>query len=182
MNSKAKGIIDLSKMKYTSEALSEAVVIDHLRLAVSPKSLDLDDLDAQMGGSDFKMSGTISEYFAYVFEEEGQLVGNFDFSSNYLDLDALMNVYPEEETAEPVANTDTRKAASVEPAGPTLVPANIDFALNTTINKVKYNGIEAKNVRGKTSIKEEVAKLDDFSMNAMGGVIGLEGSYNNARP
>jgi len=179
----ASGIIDLSKMNYTSESLSEAVVIDHLRLRFSPKALDLEDLNAKMGGSDFQMSGSISEYFSYVFKEEGELVGDFDFASNYLDLDALMNVYPEaEETTGANGKRTAEATESQSESGPTLVPKNIDFALKTQIAKVKYNGIEAKEIRGRTSIKDEVATLDGFSMKALGGTVGLEGSYNTKNP
>lgn len=178
----ARGVIDLSEMNYSSETLAEDVVIDHLRLNFSPQALDLEDFNAKMGGSDFQMSGSISEYFGYFFKEEGQLVGDFDFNSSYLDLDALMNVYPESE-GENGSSAEKRVAEEQEAeSGPTLVPANIDFALNTKIDKAKYNGIEVNDVRGKTAIKDEVATLSDFSMKAMGGTVGLEGSYNTKDP
>lgn len=177
----AKGTIDLSEMKYTSEELSEEVIVDHLQLTFSPKTLELNDLNAKMGGSDFQMSGTISEYFGYVFKETGQLVGNFDFASSYLDLDALMNVYPEAEPAKPAKNA-SKKEIVPEETGPTLVPENIDFTLNTKIDQAKYNGIVAKDVKGKTTILNEVATLKDFSMKALGGTVGLDGSYDTNDP
>ncbi|MCR9172762.1 MAG: AsmA family protein [bacterium] len=178
----AKGTIDLSKLNYSSKDLTEDVIIDHLQLKFTPAQLELADFDAKMGGSDFRMKGTISKYFDYIFEEEGQLVGKFDFNSNYLDLDALMNVYPEEESTKPVKSAAKQDFSQPEETGPTLVPANIDFALNTNIAKAKYNGITAKNVRGRTAIKDEVATLRDFSMQAMGGSVGLEGSYDTRDP
>jgi uncharacterized protein involved in outer membrane biogenesis len=177
----AKGTIDLTGLKYNSSALTEEVIVDHLRLNFSPQSLELEDLNAVMGGSDFTMSGKISEYFAYVFKEEGELVGDFNFSSNYMDLDALMNIYPEAET--PTASTEKRPNPEPEQVSePTLVPANIDFALNTKIAKAKFNGMEATGISGRTAIKDEVATLKDFSMKAMGGTIGLEGSYDTKDP
>ena len=178
----ARGVIDLSNMKYASEELTEDVVIDHMQLTFSPKTLELNDLNAVMGGSDFKMSGTISEYFGYVFKESGELKGAFDFSSNYLDLDALMNVYPGTEPPKPVKNAAKKDLGPPQETGPTLVPANIDFTMNTKIDKVKYNGIEAKQVRGKTTIQNEAATLKNFSMKALGGTVGLEGSYDTKDP
>lgn len=178
----AKGIIDLSKMNYASEDLTEDVNIDHLQLKFTPAKLELTDFIAKMGGSDFQMKGVISEYFGYMFKEEGQLVGKFDFSSNYLDLDGLMNVYPESETSEQAKSDTKDKSVPQEETGPTLVPANIDFALNTNISKATYNGITAKQIRGTTAIKNEVATLKDFNLKAMGGSIGLEGSYDTRDP
>lgn len=177
---KAEGIIDLSKMNYTSTSMAEPVIIDHLRLTFSPQALALNDLNAKMGKSDFHMDGTIDEYFDYVMGKEevdgkkNLLRGKMNFTSNFLDLDELMNVYPEGEApAESSGET-----ASSEESGPTLVPGGIDFNLNTKITKVKYNGITAKNISGTTGIKDEVASLDNFSMQAMGGTVGLEGKYD----
>lgn len=178
----ARGEIDLSELIYSSEELTEDVEIEHMQLAFSPEKLDLNDFNAKMGGSDFQMSGTISKYFEYVFKESGQLEGSFDFASNYMDLDALMNVYPETASEEVSAEDKVAQETTTDEAGPTLVPANVDVTLNTSIEKVKYNGIEAKQVKGTTSIKNEVATLENFSMNALGGVIGLEGSYDTHVP
>lgn len=170
---KADGVLDLSKLNYASKEMTEDVVIDHLRLTFSPQKLILNELNAKMGKSDFRMDGSIDEYFEYFFKEDGNLAGTMNFSSDYLDLDELMNVYPEE-TTEAAAKTD----APAEATGPTLVPANIDFDLNTSIKKAKYNGIYARDISGKTGIKREEATLKNFSMKAMGGTVGLNGSYN----
>ncbi len=178
----ANGVIDLSKLNYASDDLKEDVAVEHMRLTFSPKTLELNDLDAKMGGSDFKMSGTISEYFGYFFKESGQLVGKFDFASSYMDLDALMNVYPETKPSKSAKNASKKELVPPAETGPTLVPSNIDFALNTNIDKAKYNGIIAKKVQGKTTIKNEEATLKNFSMKAMGGTVGLEGSYNTQDP
>jgi len=174
---KAEGVLDLSKMNYVSSTLDNPVVIDHMRFTFSPQKLALNDLKAKMGNSDFQMDGTIDEYFDYMFAKEGDekaklLKGNMNFSSKYLDLDELMNVYPEDEAA--ASETET----SSEATEPTLVPADIDFTLKTSIGKAKYNGIIARDVSGSTGIKDEVASLKNFSMKAMGGTVGLNGSYD----
>ncbi len=178
----AKGTIDLKDMKYASESLSDDVIVDRLHLNFSPTQLELTELNAKIGGSDLLMKGTISEYFGYLFKEDGQLAGNFDFESNYMDLDALMNVYPESEPQKPVKSATKTKVMPEEESGPTLVPENIDFSLNTRIAEAKYNGITAKKVRGTTSIKDEVATLNNFTMQTMGGTVGLKGSYNTKNP
>jgi len=80
-----------------------------------------------------------------------------------------------EETAEAGGETTGDEAASDEPL---LVPDNIDFELNTNIQKTRYNGIDIKNVRGNVRLKDEIATLKNLSMDAMGGNIGLTGNYN----
>ena len=133
----------------------------------------LEKLNAKSGKSDFAMAGTIDNYMGYVFRNE-LLKGNFSFTSNNLDLDELMNLVPASEAA-PEASSATEETASSEP---TLIPDNLDFALNTSIGNLRYNGMDIKNVKGNVRLKEEVASLDDLTMNTMGGTIGLKGSYS----
>lgn len=177
---KAEGVLELSNMIYASESMNEDALISRMKFTFSPQALQLNELDAKMGKSDFQMDGIIDEYLAYALgsaEVDGQpnlLKGSLNFSSNFMDLDELMNVYPEGEATE-IAETSSESTEGTEP---TLVPAGIDFALNTKITEAKYNGITAKNVSGMTGIKDEVATLKDFSLNAMGGTIGLAGNYD----
>lgn len=172
---KAKGVIDLSKMNYKSESMSEDVLVDHMKLTFSPEKLDLNELSAKMGKSDFSMDGEIQNYFGYMLRDD-EISGDFNFNSEFLDLDELMGVYPEEEGAAAEPTEDS--SASTGEAEPTLVPENVDFNLSTNIGKVKYSGIEAKKISGRMKLKDEIAELADFNMKAMGGTIGLSGSYN----
>jgi len=170
---KAEGTLELMNMIYKSAGLNDQVAINDLLFRFSPKNLSLEKLNAKTGKSDFAMAGTIDNYMGYVFRNE-LLKGNFSFTSNNLDLDELMNLVPASEAA-PEASSATEETASSEP---TLIPDNLDFALNTSIGNLRYNGMDIKNVKGNVRLKEEVASLDDLTMNTMGGTIGLKGSYS----
>lgn len=165
----ANGTIGLQDMKYSSKSLSNEVLINQMLMRFSPQNLALEALDGKTGKSDFKMVGKVDNYMNYIFKDE-LLKGAFTFNSNYLDLDELMNLVPTTESTPAPA-----PSASTEPA---LVPANIDFDLMTSIGKLKYNGIDIKDVSGQVTLKDQVATLNDLKMNAMGGAIGLGGSYN----
>ncbi len=170
---KAEGTLELMNMIYKSAGLNDQVAINDLLFRFSPKNLSLEKLNAKSGKSDFAMAGTIDNYMGYVFRNE-LLKGNFSFTSNNLDLDELMNLVPVSEAA-PEASAAAEETASSEP---TLIPDNLDFALNTSIGNLRYNGMDIKNVKGNVRLKEEVASLDDLTMNTMGGTIGLKGSYS----
>jgi uncharacterized protein involved in outer membrane biogenesis len=171
----AEGTVELSEMNYKSEELSEDVDINHLKLTFSPENLALNELDAKMGKSDFQMDGEVRNYFGYMLRDD-VLAGDFNLNSDYIDLDELMGIYPEEEAA-PVDGRGERAGATVEPE-PSLVPENIDFNMSTNIKKARYSGIDAKDITGKLVLKDEVAELSNFDMKAMGGDIGLTGNYN----
>ena len=169
---KAAGVIEISDMMYATKELNDQIAIAKLILRFSPKNLSLEKLEATTGKSDFGMNGSIDNYMGYLFREE-LLKGNFNFISRNLDLDQLMNLVPSSETAG-VENTEPAPTS----AEPTLIPDNIDFMLNTDITNLHYNGMNIKNVKGAVKMKDEIASLENLTMNTMGGTVGLKGSYD----
>jgi vacuolar-type H+-ATPase subunit H len=167
---RAAGELILSDFLYKSPDLPDEVDIKRVMFTFSPQNLTLNELKGKMGKTDFDMAGKVDNYFGYMLRDE-PLKGDFTFNSNYLDLDALMPA----ETAESGGDAGASGETSSEPL---LVPGNIDFTLNTTIGKTRYNDIDIKNIRGNVRLKDEVATLENLTMNAMGGTVGVRGSYN----
>lgn len=170
---KAEGLLSLKEMNYSSKDLNKDVIVDELIFRFSPQNLSLEKLVGKTGNTDFNMVGKVDNYMAYVFKDE-LLKGSFTFNSNYIDLDELMNLVPTSETAA----TPAAETPAAEGGEPLLIPANIDFDMMTSIGKMRYNGIDIKNLGGKVTLKDEVATLHNLNMDAMGGAIGLGGSYN----
>lgn len=165
----ATGSLKLMDMVYESKDIPSAVNIKSMLFRFSPQNLALESLDAKMGKSDFQMNGKIDNYLGYVFRDE-LLEGKFNFNSSNLDLDQLMG------TSTTTTSTSTETApASTDPL---LVPGNIDFDLNTNIKSIRYNNMDVKNLTGNVNLKDEIASLNNLTMNAMGGIVGLRGSYN----
>lgn len=174
---KATGNVLLSDFVYKAKDLPNEVAVKSMKLSFSPQNLALDNLDAKMGKSDFQMAGTIDNYMGYAFHDQ-LLKGNFSFNSTNLDLDELMGTTttPTETTAAAEGSKEPVPASTSEE--PFLIPNNVDFNLNTSITNTRYNGIIIKNIKGAVNMKEEVATLDNLTMNAMGGTIGLKGKYD----
>jgi len=173
-----EGVLQLYDMLYQSPSSPDDVAIKTMKLTFAPQQLTLNELDAKMGPSDFKMNGAVDNYFGYMLRDE-TLRGNFTFNSNYIDADRIMAAY---DTGESSDATAAPEAGSDEAL---LVPDNIDFVLNTAIAKLRYNKLDFKDIKGSVTLKEEVASLDNLTMQAMGGTVGLRGSYdtqNHAQP
>ena len=171
----AAGTLKLMEMLYKSPDLPSAVNIKSMLFRFSPKNLALESLDAKMGNSDIQLNGTIDNYLGYIFRDE-LLKGKFNLNSNNIDLDQLMASSGSPAPAQTSTAAETPAAASSEPL---LIPDNVDFTLNTNINNLRYNKTDIKNIRGSVDMKEEVASLNNLTMNAMGGTVGLKGSYNS---
>lgn len=170
---KAQGTLQLMNILYATKDLNDKIAISDMLFRFSPQNLSLEKMIATTGKSDFQMTGKIDNYMGYMFRDE-LLKGNFNFNSNNLDLDQLMNLVPASESTAAVEKT-AEPATATEP---TLIPDNIDFTLNTKINNLRYNGMDIKNVNGAVKMKDEVATLDNLTMNTMGGTVGLQGNYN----
>ena len=167
----AKGELILSDVLYKSAGVPDDVDVKRVKFTFSPQNLTLNELDAKMGKSDFNMSGKVDNYLGYILREE-VLKGDFALNSNYLDLEGLMPA-----SEEGVTETTATETTEVSDEA-LLVPGNIDFELTTNIKKTRYNGIDVSDVKGNVNLKDEIATLKGLTMKAMGGTVGLKGSYN----
>ncbi len=167
----AKGDVRIQDMKYASTDLNDPVAIKAMHLAFSPQNLALEEMEAKMGSSDFRLKGKLDNYFGYLLRDE-VIKGDFALNSSFIDLDKLIPASEETEASAPAETTSSQTEEAL------LIPANIDFTLNSSMNKVKYNGIEVKNAVGTIILKDETARLENLRMNTMGGTVGLRGSYN----
>ena len=178
---KAEGWLSLKEMNYTSSDLNRAVEIESMQFKFSPKNLALEEMTAKVGNSDFDMRGTIDNYLGYALRDE-ILTGRFAFNSKMLDLDELMGLTPSDTSSE--ANENENETATTSQSDDALVsiPSNIDFDLNTSVAKIKYDGLMIENFKGNVNLKESVASLNNVNMNAMGGTIGMRGSFDTKNP
>ncbi|MDX1652024.1 MAG: AsmA-like C-terminal region-containing protein [Brumimicrobium sp.] len=178
----ATGSLRLAEMIYESRDLPDAVNIKDMLFEFSPQKLNLANLEGKMGKTDFKMNGDVENYMGYVFRDE-PLKGTFTHYSSFLDLDLFM---PAEATAEPVAegaaeSPSADQAASSEEETVTI-PANIDFVLNSKIDKMIYDGMPISNMQGTIILRDQQAILENLNMNALEGSVGLSGKYNTQDP
>ncbi|SFT55352.1 AsmA-like C-terminal region [Lishizhenia tianjinensis] len=168
---KASGNLSLKDVLYKSPDLPQAVEVENLAFAFTPQDMKLTDLKAKMGKSDFNASGTVDNYLAYALKDE-PLKGTFNYSSNLLDMDDLMPA------SEEVASTEEETTTESSSDEVILVPGNIDFVLNAKINKLIYDGMEINNVTGDVVLRDEKASISNLKMDALGGGVLLNGTYN----
>ncbi|RYM34505.1 hypothetical protein ERX46_03775 [Brumimicrobium glaciale] len=173
----ATGTLNLKGFHYASVDLPAPVDIEDLLFEFSPQQLKLANLKATMGKSDFSLNGEVKNYIGYMFNE-GDLQGVFNYHSNLLDIDEIM---PPSATTSETASTEETTATTDAPAGEEEgipVPKKIDFVLNTTINKIKYDGMDINAVKGRVILRNEEAILEDLNMQTLGGTVALNGKYN----
>jgi uncharacterized protein involved in outer membrane biogenesis len=172
-NFDATGRIGLENFIYKSDDLDYDVNISSTNFEVAPKYFTLKNFDAKVGKSDFHADGQIDNFLAYYFKEE-VLKGTFNLKSNLIDANEFMS---EEEIAD--ANETKEEPVDTTPMTVVELPKNIDFTLNTKLNKILYDTYEIDNFYGKVQLKEGVAQMSPVSMNMIGGNISMDGTYDS---
>ena len=174
----AEGKIGLANFLYKDADFPDGVLIEETELEFSPKFVALNSFKTQIGKSDINANGRIDNLLSYVFNDD-LLKGVFNVNSTNFDLNELM---PEEETSETdIATTETTSTEeSTEPLEVIEIPRNIDFELNTNFTKVLYDKLVISNIKGKMTLKEGIASMDNLKMNMLDGSMLLSGSYSTA--
>lgn len=177
----ASGFMKLIDFKFVSPDFTKPIFIHEVDMEFSPKFLAMKKVDLEIGNSDLKMDGRIDNYMAYMFRDE-LLQGSFNLNSSFMDLDELMGVSPSSESSTSSTNSDQAAASSSADEDVFVVPNNLDVRLNAKIDKLKYDGMKFKDLRGSVGIKESVASLNNVQMKAFGGGMGIDGNYDTRNP
>jgi hypothetical protein len=165
---KADGWMSLSNLSYKPKD-SYAVKINDLKLVFNPRTVQLDNLDAQVGKSDFRAKGAIDNLLGYYFKKE-LLKGTFSMSSYLVDLNQFMSSSPSKETP------DTAQSSVIE------IPENIDFSLTASIGKLLYENKILEQLKGNVALRDRTLGLNDLRFNTSGGAVLMNGVYHTKEP
>jgi hypothetical protein len=164
------GTASLTDFKYTAKDLPYAVTLSQAAMVFDPKKIDVQKLDGKIGKSDFNVTGSVINYLGYLFGENQPIKGNVVFKSNLLDLNEFM--------------TDTEETTSTDTAsyGVVVVPRNIDFVLQSSIQRVKLMDYNMTNASGDIIVRDGIANLSGLKFNMLGGSFVVNGAYNTQKP
>lgn len=157
------GTLNVSDMNYTSKDYPWGILISNAAFTFNPKNITLNSINAEYFKSKITANGSIDNAIGYALKDE-PISGNLDVHADKLNLNDFMGT--------DTANSDNSASE------PFLVPKNVAFTLNAGVDKLTYDKTEYDNVKGTVVIKDETVNLKDLQMNALGGTIGLNGSYS----
>jgi hypothetical protein len=170
-NVKAAGTMNLTGFRYEGEELAKPLDISEADLTFNPSHVALSKLNMKTGKSDVQVNGTLDNFYGFMFKDQ-VLKGNFNLSSNHLDVSDFMTSAPE--TAKPAETEKTAQTASE----PVKIPAFLDCTLTAKAGEVVYDNLVLKNVSGKLLIKDETVALQNVLASIFGGQIGATGNVS----
>jgi vacuolar-type H+-ATPase subunit H len=169
----AMGSMLVREVDYSSSSFEKPISIANAQLNFSPQYLDLVSFQMKTGNNDLKATGKVENYLAYVFAD-GTLKGKLNTESKYFNLDELLS---ETEKNEEQQSTDQGEPEENLPGQAWQVPAKIDFTLSSRFDKLIYDKLEMKQVKGKIIVKDEMVRVRNLQSTIVGGQMTVNGTY-----
>ncbi len=171
----ARGEVVMLNVAYTSDSLPYNILMKSAYLTFSPAFIAVDNFDAQIGHSDLKANGRITDYMHYALSDS-LLTGTFSVQSSLLDLNDLMG---DAEAPDGDNGAEAPDAESTDSLGVIVLPANIDFSLQAAFDRMLYDDLEIEDATGTIVLRDQVAYLNQLKLNTLGGSIQMNGLYDS---
>ncbi|MGQ7870346.1 AsmA family protein [Sunxiuqinia sp. sy24] len=164
----SSGAVNFKDFSIKTPQINQTVEISSGSLKLDNTAITLSSLSAKTGQSDFQLKGKLSNYLPY-FLMDKTLKGEFSLNSNYLNFNELANLMAE----------DTVATASSDSVIAFQVPANLDLAFNSKINRATFDRMDIRNIVGAIVVKDRMLVLKQLNMDMLEGQLTVDGSYKS---
>ena len=161
-NSKTSGRLTLTGFNYSGSEMAKPVNISIADVSFNTSKINLNKLALKTGISDVNITGTIDNFYGFLFKNQ-VLKGNFNMGSNTFAVADFMA---------PSVNTSKNSKKKTEEI---KIPKFLDCSLSGNASIVIYDNLNLKNVSGTLVINDEAVKLNNLKMDIFGGNLNLSG-------
>ncbi len=174
-----EGTVNLTNFLYESPGLTQQVKIPEGKMTFSPQAVNLSGLSINIGQSDFRLSGNVTNYLNYLFKE-GTLAGTLQLNSTQVNMNELLRLQVAKEDQQPQKTDATKKSGEEQEEILVFdVPANVDFTFQSDIQRVIFERMPITDVKGLITARKGKLVLDGLNMRMLDGGLKLSGSYEN---
>lgn len=161
----ASGTVVANNLVYKTPDYKEGFLLKNAVFSLAPRDITVSGAQGSFMQTDFSADGSLHNAIGYALKDQ-PLSGTLNVHAGKVNLNQWMGTQP------------PSTASSPADSKPFEVPANIRFALQTDATEVLYDDVSYKNVKGSLDIANETVTLKDLSMESLGGIIKLNGSYS----
>ncbi|WP_126972829.1 AsmA-like C-terminal region-containing protein [Gynurincola endophyticus] len=161
------GLVDLKSFKMVTPDFKDGIIIENSNMKFNPSDVTLNTLKGKILSTSYDVKGNLKNVVGYALKDQ-TLSGNITAYANVVNADEWFEWMGE----------DTTTATEEEPMTVIPVPGNLNLSMNAVVDRLIYDKVEYKNIKGKVDVKNEAIKLTDFSMNAFDGSLAMTGSYS----
>ncbi|MES2794358.1 MAG: AsmA family protein, partial [Bacteroidota bacterium] len=162
------GTAILKDFEYNATDFPKPFSAKSVDLTFSPTQIIATNASGFLGNSDYEGSGTFSNYFGYVFNNES-LNGNLDLVSKSFNLNEWMEDEPQQNNKSLLAS-DLR---AVE------IPKNLNLNIHAKIGESAYEKMKISAANGDILVKNGTVKIQNATFSSLGGSFVTNGSYNS---
>lgn len=162
-----KGALAVSGFQFKSEGMPD-VNVQTAKMDFTPQNVHLRTMSVMLGKNDIQASGTLSNMLGW-FLRDDVLSGSLLINSNYLNLNDFMS-------GESTASADTAPMMAFE------IPKNLDLKMIAFGKKILFSKLSMSNAKADLAVKNGKLFINNLSANALGGSIGVKGSYEALNP
>lgn len=167
------GFLGMKNVKLTQAVAEHDALLNDLAFRFSQKALTLEKFDANIGSSDVRIVGGISNFLPYYFGKE-IIEGNLEVASKKLDLRELL----------PNSTEEKQEAVKDSTASVKLTPEQLDlfrrisFALRVNIENLFFQEYEMTKAGGRIDIKDGEVRIGNLGCVLFGGDARISGLLN----
>ncbi len=173
--------IDLRYARVKVPGSHEPLVMPVFKFNYKPEICQIQQLDLHYGNSDCHFNGSVTGLEDWL-NHEAMLKGSLDFTSNYTDLDQLLDLISGIGVEKDTLEQQRKEDHVAKDANPFIVPRDVDFRLNTRVNHTSAFGNELSSVAGGVTIRDGVMILDQIGFVCKAAKMQLTGIYKSPRP
>jgi hypothetical protein len=161
-NIKNSGNINVTGFNYLGPEMAKPVTVSVADLTFNPSKITLNKLQAKTGKSDINVSGSLDNFYGFLFKNQ-ILKGNFNLNSSLFEVADFMS---------PTTTTNDEGKKTTEQV---KIPSFLDCTLTAKAITVIYDNLNLKNVAGTLIIRDQAVNLKGLTMAVFGGKIGVNG-------
>ena len=174
------GHASLEQFVYSGAGFLQPFHINKAGLSFNNAKIELTELDAKTGKTDFQIKGDLQNFYGFALRNE-VLKGYFSLASNHIEVADFMQTdtpaeTPKQEKEKPAeskpATTGNTASTSIK------IPAFLDCTLDAKAKTVVYDKLSLNNVSGKLIIKDEKVSLQNLQTDIFGGKTAITGDVS----
>ena len=174
------GHASLEQFVYSGAGFLQPFHINKAGLSFNNAKIELTELDAKTGKTDFQIKGDLQNFYGFALRNE-VLKGYFSLASNHIEVADFMQTdtpaeTPKQEEQKPA---ESKPATTANTASTSIkIPAFLDCTLDAKAKTVVYDKLSLNNVSGKLIIKDEKVSLQNLQTDIFGGKTAITGDVS----
>lgn len=169
------------KLGYLHAAqLPYVLQIPDIKFNYKPEKCDIQSANIVFGNSDYYLSGTVTGLEQWL-SHEAMLKGDLNFTSNFTNVDDLLDVFSGMGTSEDTIVQQRKEDKVPKEANPFIVPKDVDFILHTRIKDALAFENDLHELAGDVRVKDGVAVLDQVGFTCKAARMQLTAMYKTPR-